>query len=308
MDFLHNLQWMLPLRSPALTQFAVGFSWLGYTTFIIFFVALGYWTWNKALFYRLLILVAINALLNAFAKDLMQDPRPPLELRLDDLVGTSYGLPSAHAQLAVVMWLWLAWELRTAWAWIICSTIALGVMLSRMYLGVHDLEDVLIGAALGGTSLVAFERLRHVRWPWLDSALWSAATIAGVTGLALLAWPHGATAPDYIPMVAGALMAATCGLQFDQRHLHFAAPSTAWRKLAVGVLGTALFLGEQKLLKLLGASVPLDPMLLAFIKGLANGVFVALLMPMVFLRLRLAFPSPAASPTPSNSPSVPVSH
>ena len=40
MDILHNLQWVLPLRSPALTQFAVGFSWLGYTTFIVFFIAL----------------------------------------------------------------------------------------------------------------------------------------------------------------------------------------------------------------------------------------------------------------------------
>ena len=68
----------------------------------MFFMSLGYWIWSKDVFFRLLVLVAVNALLNAYAKDLFQDPRPPLELRLDDLVGASYGLPSGHAQMAVV--------------------------------------------------------------------------------------------------------------------------------------------------------------------------------------------------------------
>ncbi len=297
MDVLHNLQWVLPLRSPALTQFAVGFSWLGYTTFIIFFIAIGYWTWNKALFYRLLLLVGVNALINAYAKDLMQDPRPPLELRLDDLVGTSYGLPSGHAQMAVVMWLWLAWEVRRASVWLLCILIALGVMLSRMYLGVHDLEDVLVGAALGGASLFAFQHLRRSAWPWDHSVGLRMLAIASVTGAALLAWPNGATAPDYIPLVAGSLIAATWGMQWDKNHLRFSAPLQFWRKLAMALVGTALFMGEQKLLKVLGPVVPLDPTLWAFIKGLANGLCVAVLMPAVFVGLRLALPSAAPRAT-----------
>ena len=295
MDILHDLQWVLPLRSPALTHFAVGFSWLGYSTFIMFFVAIGYWTWDKAIFYRLLVLVAINALLNAYVKDWVQDPRPPLALRLDDRVGDTYGLPSGHAQLAVVMWLWLAWELRRAWVWIVCSAIALGVILSRMVLGVHDLEDVLVGAALGGTSLLVFERLRHLRGPWQSSVGWVAAVVAGVTVLALLAWPVAAAAPEYIPTLAGWLVAATWSLRWDQRHLHFAAPSTIWRKVAVGLLGTAFFIGEQKLLKLIATVAPIDPVLWALVKGLVGGVFVSLLMPALFVRLRLALPSPSPS-------------
>ncbi len=305
MDILHNLQWVLPLRSPALTQFAVGFSWLGYPTFIIVFTAIGYWTGSKALFYRLLLLVAINALVNAYIKDLVQDPRPPLEIRLDDLVGTSYGLPSGHAQMAVVMWLWLAWEVRRASLWVLCILIALGVMLSRMYLGVHDLEDVLVGAALGGASLIAFERLRKDHWPWEHSLGLRVLAIAGVTGAALLAWPNGFTAPDYIPLVAGSLIAATLGLQWDKDYLRFSAPPQFRRRVAMGLVGTALFMGEQKLLKLLGPVVPLDPMLWAFVKGLANGVFVAVLMPAVFVGLRLALPS--AAPTPAASSDNPLS-
>lgn len=294
MDILHNLQWVLPLRSPALTPLAFGLSWLGSTTFIMFFMALGYWTWSKAVFYRLLILVVVNATLNAYAKDWFQDPRPPLGLRLDDRVGASYGLPSGHAEMAVVIWLWLAWELRRAWAWMLGSTIALGVILSRLYLGVHDLEDVLVGAALGGGSLLVFERLRHRQWAWTVSVGWSTAAIAASTALVLLTWPG--TAPEYIPTLGGWLAAATWSLRWDHRHLGYAPPAAAWRKVALGVLGAACFLGEQKLLKLLAPYWPMDPVLWALTKGLVSGVFVSLLMPWILVRLRLARACPSHPP------------
>jgi membrane-associated phospholipid phosphatase len=92
LEFLHNLQWVLPLRNGFTVPLAFGLSWLGY------------WVWSKERFFRLLVIVAANALVNAYAKDLFQDPRPALELRLDDLVGASYGLPSGHAQMAVALY------------------------------------------------------------------------------------------------------------------------------------------------------------------------------------------------------------
>ncbi|MES2947568.1 MAG: phosphatase PAP2 family protein [Pseudomonadota bacterium] len=299
MDILHNLQWVLPLRSPALTQLAFGLSWLGYSTFIMFFVVLGYWTWSKAIFHRLLLLVAVNALLNAYIKDYFQDPRPPLELRLDDLVGASYGIPSGHAQLAVVIWLWLAWELRRTWAWVLGSAIALGVIASRMYLGVHDLEDVLVGAALGGASLLVFERMRRHHWLWRRSATWGAVLIAACTALALLTWPGGAP-PEYIPTLAGWSVVAIWGLHWDKQHIGYQVPVLLWHKLAVGLLGTACFVGEQKLLKLLAVHMPMEPVLWALIKGLLGGAFVSLLMPWVFSQLRFAQPASFPSTVASN--------
>lgn len=295
MTIWHDLQWVLPLRTPALTQLAFGLSWLGYTTFIMFFMSIGYWTWSKAIFYRLMILVAINALLNSYAKDWIQDPRPPLEIRLDDLVGASYGLPSGHAQMAVVMWLWLAWELRRAWGawvWVLSTAIALSVMASRLYLGVHDLEDVVGGAVLGGISLLVFEGLRQQKGPWQTSLAWSSALIVLVATLALGTWP-GRMAPEYIPTLAGWLIAATCCLRIDQRYLGLAVPDTPWRRIAVAVLGVACFMAEQKLLKGIGSYLALEPALWALIKGLVNGTFVCLLIPWLMQGLRLR-PNPSA--------------
>lgn len=295
MNILHDLQWVLPLRTAALTELAFGLSWLGYSTFIMFFMALGYWVWSKAIFYRLLILVAINAMLNAYLKDVFQDPRPPMALRLDDLVHASYGLPSGHAQLAVVLWLWLAWELRRAWVWVLCTAIAVGVMASRLYLGVHDLEDVLVGAAVGGASLLVFEQVRHRQWHWQNSLGWNLALIALVTAAALLTWPG--SAPEYIPTLAGWLAAATWSLRVDHRHIGFANPHVLWRRCAVGALGVVLFLGEQKLLKFTGTHLPMQAQVWALAKGVVSGVFVSLLVPWLVCRLRLA-PSTYRSPAP----------
>lgn len=285
LDVLHNLQWVLPLRSEPLTTIAMGLSWLGYSTFLLFFLANGYWVWSKAIFYRLLILVALNIVLNAYLKDLFQDPRPPLAIRLDDRVGSSYGLPSGHAQLAVVIWLWLAFELRRAWAWLLGSLIALGVIFSRLYLGVHDLEDVLVGAVIGGSSLLLFEQVRHRAWPWQTATGASTAVVAAITILALLSWPG--KAPEYIPTLAGWLIAATWGLRLDSRAIGYTPPASGWRCITIIVLGSACFMAEQMLLKLVAAHLQCSPMLWALIKGLANGSFVSLLMPWVFLRMHL---------------------
>lgn len=283
MNIWHDLQWVWPLRTPALTQFAFGLSWLGYSTFLMFFMAIGYWSWNKAVFYRLLVLVAINAMLNAYLKDVFQDPRPPMELRLDDLVHASYGLPSGHAQLAVVLWMWLAWEMRRAWVWLLCSAIALGVMASRMYLGVHDLEDVLGGAVLGAITLLVFESVRHRQWRWQTSTGWNITVIALVTTLALFTWPGDA--PEYIPTLAAWLAAATWSLRFEERYVGYRVPTKTWQRLVVGLLGAACFLGEQKLLKLIGTQMAIQPLLWALVKGLVSGAFVSLLMPWVLHRL-----------------------
>jgi membrane-associated phospholipid phosphatase len=296
MDLWHNLDWILPLRTPDLTQLAIGLSWLGYSTFILFFMSIGYWTHSRAVFYRLMVLVVFNAALNAYAKDWIQDPRPPLALRLDDRVGASYGLPSGHAQMAVVLWMWLAWEVRRAWAWVLFTAIAVGVILSRLYLGVHDLEDVVAGAALGALSLVVFEAVRYRQWRWQTDLVWATAVVTTVTLAALASWQGHA--PEYIPTLAGWLVAASWCLRWDQKQLHLAMPHTPVQRVAVALLGAALFLAEQKALKWLGTQQALMPEIWALVKGVVNGIFVVLVVPYTMQALKLA-QLPRHKPSPS---------
>ncbi|HTD06842.1 phosphatase PAP2 family protein [Undibacterium sp.] len=292
-DLLHNLDWVLPLRTPALTSLAFGLSWLGYSTFIMFFMAVGYWTWSKAIFFRVMLLVAFSAVLNAYVKDLFQDPRPPLSIRLDDLVGTSYGLPSGHAQLAVVIWMWLAYELKRKWAWVLCALIALGVMLSRLYLGAHDVEDVLAGAVLGSLTLVAFARIKDRKWSWQDDPVYSLALIALVTAAAMITWPDKGIAPVYVPTLAGWMAGGIVGLRCEERVLGFSASPIWWRKALAAVIGAVAFIALQKILKLAGASLNPPPLAWEAVKGLIAGFFIALPVPWMLAKLQLVAKRPS---------------
>ncbi|WP_394778281.1 phosphatase PAP2 family protein [Undibacterium sp.] len=295
MDLLHNLDWVLPLRSPAMTTLAFALSWLGYSTFIMFFMALGYWGWSKAIFFRVMLLITFSAMLNAYVKDLFQDPRPPLSLRLDDLVGASYGLPSGHAQMSVVIWMWLAFELKRRWVWVLCSLITLGVIASRLYLGAHDVEDVLVGAALGALTLLVFANIKDRRWPWQTQPAWSLALIAVVTSAALLSWPDKGIAPDYVPIVAGWMAGGIIGRYHEERVLGYAVSTVWWRRILATGVGVIAFLLLQKVLKFIDASVNPASLAWPLAKGFIVGYFIALPVPWLLVRRGLADSRTAAN-------------
>lgn len=95
--------------------------------------------------------------------------RPPEELRL--VVETNHALPSGHATgvaaFAMVLTLWLSRVpgSRIAGRWLIPGiwVLALAVSLTRLYLGVHWLTDVLAGLALGAVVGAVVWGLGHPR-------------------------------------------------------------------------------------------------------------------------------------------------
>jgi membrane-associated phospholipid phosphatase len=280
-QLLHNLDWVLPLRSDWLTLLMHGFSLLGYEKFILFFLPLGYWAWRRPLFLRLFVLVSVNALLNAYLKDLWQDPRPPLAMRLDDLVGASYGLPSGHSQVAVVLWLWLAYELRRTWVWCLCGFIVLAIMFSRLYLAAHDLEDVLGGGLIGAAMLLLFAQVKDWRC-WSARYLpWHLGLIMAVGLLSFFAWPG--MPPSYIPLLGGMLV----GVLLGNARLPFSAPTLLWQQAVVALLGSVAFIAVQFGLKKLELLLGLEPLLWQGGRGLVMGLFVGLLMPWLLIRAQL---------------------
>ncbi len=205
--FLHDLSWVPPLRSDLLTHVFNGFTFLGYLPFFLIFLPMGYWLGDKGVFTRLVVLVGIVALTNSFLKDLFQDQRPDLQFAIDKRVGESFGFPSGHSQIAVAMWLWLALEARRTWVWILAAIVATGVCFSRLYLGVHDVEDVLGGALLGVATVVIyagflspeFERLQK-----LPLVVWLVA-IAALVPILWQIWPYDPLS-EAVPGVAALML------------------------------------------------------------------------------------------------------
>jgi hypothetical protein len=80
---------------------------------------------------------------------------------------TSFGVPSGHSQTAAGLWGMLAAEMKRPWAWGVAVFLIFMIGLSRLYLGVHFVHDVLAGWALGVLVLWIF-----LRW-WDGLAEWA---------------------------------------------------------------------------------------------------------------------------------------
>ena len=149
MSIWNDLSWVEGIRTPALSVFFENISLAGYPTFLILFISFGYFFWSPSRFSRIAMMLFISGLINGFLKDFFQDPRPLIELMLDPKVGTSYGWPSGHAQIAVTLWGLIAYELKDKRVTIGAGILIFLIAFSRMYLGVHDLGDVISGLVIG---------------------------------------------------------------------------------------------------------------------------------------------------------------
>ena len=156
MTIWHQMDWVLPLRTPFLNVFFELVTLAGYPLFLIMFLCFGYFALGSKRFFHTAMLLMAAGLLNSWLKDFGQDPRPDALYALDGRVGDSYGWPSGHTQIAVVLWGYLAYTMRQNWAYAAAAIFIALQGFSRLYLGVHDLGDVFWGFIFGVLCLAAY--------------------------------------------------------------------------------------------------------------------------------------------------------
>jgi membrane-associated phospholipid phosphatase len=289
-NFLHDISWVVPWRSETLTLVFNAFTLLGYPEFFLVFLPFGYWLWDKAMFTRLAILIGVVGISNTFLKDLFQDPRPPIEFAVDPRVGDSFGLPSGHAQVATAMWLWLAYEMRRAWAWVVAIVIVIGVGLSRLYLGVHDVEDVLAGTLLGLFSVAIYRVLISDTlnvWHNLNVEI-QVLAIAATAPLLWMVWPR-----DVVPIaIFGLVSFITCwwiGRAIDERFINYERHEN-W--VVAGVASIAGVVVMFALFKVMGdqfAAMQISKLLGLSLQFGFISLYVTAIAPAIFRLSRLAW-------------------
>ena len=304
MEELH--QWELDIiaaiqqaQRPVLDNVFRAITMLGDELFYLLLLPLLLWSVERRLGARLAVLFLLSVFMNILLKELFQQPRP-FELDPSLKIGTSdgYGLPSGHAQMAVVVWGSVA--IQAHHARVRAATLALVLLIgfSRIYLGVHFPTDVLAGWSIGLLCLALFLALQPPMETWLSRLNLRALTLlvtAVPLGLFLL-YPTDNTAT-----VAGALAGVGAGLALMHRYAPFDVCGTWWQHGARLLIGTsvvfALFLGLRLLFPSEDSSGYLAFRLARY--GLI-GLWATLGAPWLFLRLRLAgpgIPQPAGRST-----------
>lgn len=168
MDILIS-QFFEGLRAPFLTLLACFFSLFGESLFLIVVICLIYWLVDKNWGERLVVVTFSALTFGTFLKGLFGRLRPYAagvvsRVEVDNpLISTTslhadQSFPSGHSIMGGGLFFATAFTYRKKkWLWIVCPLMTLGVMLSRLYLGVHYFTDVLAGAAIGILFAVLFD-------------------------------------------------------------------------------------------------------------------------------------------------------
>jgi membrane-associated phospholipid phosphatase len=234
------IEWLQSFRTPLLDLAAHGASFLGDEPFYLVVLPVLYWAVSRRAALRLALLFLASAWLNAALKGLVDLPRPSPERVATLEPRASGGLPSGHAQNALVFWGYLASLRPRAGVVAGVGVVVLTIGVSRLYLGVHFPADLVVGWVVGGVVLAAFLRWedewarRLAAWPaWGLLAL----AVAGPAVFLLLYRAHEA-----LP-AAATLLGAGVGAVWERRRLGFVVAGPLTHLAARLVVGLAVAVG-----------------------------------------------------------------
>lgn len=149
------------IRTPFLNFVACFFSVFGETLFLIVGICLIYWLVDKRWGERLVVVTFSSISLGTCLKGLVARPRPyaagvVTRVEVDNPIISTMSLnatqsfPSGHSIMGGSLFTsTLLTYRKKKWLWVFCPIMILGVMTSRLYLGVHFFTDVLAGASIG---------------------------------------------------------------------------------------------------------------------------------------------------------------
>jgi membrane-associated phospholipid phosphatase len=274
--------------SPALDLPFKALTMTGNEPFFMLLIPLVYWCINRRLGARLAVLFLFSTYINNVAKALAGQPRPyQYDPRVKQLTRAGGGgLPSGHTQNAVVVWGYLASQIRRTWAWVAAIALMILVPLSRVYLGAHFPTDLLGGYLLGAVVLFLFLRFgslveTHVaRLPWPVQV---AVAVLGSLGLLLLA-PKG---EPHCLVAAATMMGMTVGIALERRFVRFECGGNLLDRATRFCAGAAVLFALMFVLRTAFRSLAPES-LYRVIRYAVIGLWCTFGAPWLFLKLRLA--------------------
>ncbi len=170
---INIVDWLLQNRTDILTNIFLFFTFLGDSLGYIIVVITIYWLYDKKVAVKVTFALILSLIFNQILKNLIQNPRPYVNentydenwaISENDIEETahSFSTPSGHAQGSMTFWHYLHKNINSKITRIITPIVIFLIGFSRPYLGVHYLEDIILGWLIGYIIVVIIGKYENV--------------------------------------------------------------------------------------------------------------------------------------------------
>ena len=262
------LYWLEGIRMPGLNEFMLAITTLGEETAFLALALIFFWCVDKRKGYYLMSVGFIGTLVNQFLKLWFRIPRPwvldPNFTILEQAreAASGYSFPSGHTQMAVGTFGSIAASTRKRWLKVLAIALAVLVGLSRMYIGVHTPQDVLVSAVIAVVLVLVLKNVT-LQDRMAGMKLLLAGMIAMALGLLafveLYPFPADTDAHNLQSGVKNAYTMIGClsGVAIvyfaEKKYVNFSESAVGWAQILKAILGLGVVLAVKE-----GLRVPLE--------------------------------------------------
>ena len=261
---------------------------LGSNAIYLAVILVMFWGINKKAAKVTAFVVIGSSILNYWFKTILKHPRPDSSLWLAS--ASNYSFPSGHTQSAATFYGWLSIKIKRWWMFIAGTTLIFLVGISRIYLGVHWLGDVLVGWGIGLTIIILIWRFEDQ----ISNYLSQYNTYYLYTGLALLGGVAVILTELLLPVPndnfggsGGIVIGLALGLALEKKYIDFKVrvPEKKTWKIILRI-----FIGLLLVLVLyygLGSFLPSKEVLSAALRYFLVAIVGAFIWPLIFSMIDL---------------------
>lgn len=141
---------------PNLGDFFFLITQIGGTLFYVILLLAAYWAYNKKGAIALTYILIVSIMTEFYLKVIIAKERPPASNWYPGTDPPNYSTPSGHSQNSTTLYGWLTAKVKTWWMALVSIIMVVLIGVSRIYLGVHYLGDVLLGWGIGIVIVVLF--------------------------------------------------------------------------------------------------------------------------------------------------------
>lgn len=275
---------------PGLGEFFLIISQIGGELLYIGLLLIGFWTYNKRESILATYILIVSVLSNYWLKFIIANDRPPSGNWHPGAEAPNYSTPSGHAQNSATLYSWFTVRTKKWWMAIIAIVLTGLIGISRVYLGVHYLGDVLLGWGVGIVIVIVFFYIQNPAREYLSryktEYLLLVLAIIGFL-MTLIASMLPQPPNDNFGSYGGLVIGFSVGLILEMRFVNFSIEpheGQKWRLVLRVVIGLILVIG---LIIGLAPILPSDKIWLRMIRYCLATVMGLFVWPLIFKKANL---------------------